>query len=161
MLSPRPELVWQGRIHLGDEPGIYGDAAYAGLAAELPLTLEKSPQATTDSTELVVRTEGVRTFQGYPGHLIEVFGHQPSAADPLVWEQVTLATARLTTADDDRKVVPVTLPTGRTKYFVSVRVRADTSVPAGLYDDFVLTRLLNGAKDFSFVASFGFQPPAP
>jgi hypothetical protein len=33
----------------------------------------------------------------------------------------------------------------------------DTEVPPGLYDDFVVTRLLNRSVDFTFVASFGFS----
>ena len=42
MLSSSPELIWKGRIHLGDEPGIFGDAEYAGISLELPVTLEKT-----------------------------------------------------------------------------------------------------------------------
>jgi len=31
-VNPKRELIWQGRLHLGDEPGIYGDAHYCGGA---------------------------------------------------------------------------------------------------------------------------------
>ncbi|MGH3939898.1 MAG: hypothetical protein ACRDTG_14960 [Pseudonocardiaceae bacterium] len=41
--------------------------------------------------------------------------------------------------------------------FVSVRVRLDTEVPPGLYDDFVITGLLNKSASFTFVASLGFR----
>jgi hypothetical protein len=41
MSNQKSELIWAGRIHLGDEPGVYGDAAYTGLATEFPLTLTK------------------------------------------------------------------------------------------------------------------------
>ena len=37
------------------------------------------------------------------------------------------------------------------------RVRVDTTVPPGLYDDFMVTRLLNKSANFTFVASFGFS----
>jgi hypothetical protein len=42
MLSPKPELIWQGRIHLGDEAGVFGDAFYSGLTTELPVTMQKT-----------------------------------------------------------------------------------------------------------------------
>lgn len=35
------ELVWQGRLQFGDEPGVYGDAHYAGLCSEWPVTIRK------------------------------------------------------------------------------------------------------------------------
>jgi hypothetical protein len=41
--------------------------------------------------------------------------------------------------------------------FVSVRVRIDAGVSPGLYDDFVVTRLLNKSPEFTFVASLGFR----
>jgi len=156
MLSPQAELIWQGRIHLGDEPGIFGDADYPGLALELPITLEKTPGAQEDTTTLVLRTEGVNTFSGYPGHLITVTLYTPGP-QPNVWKEVVLATAQLTTADNDHKNVEINLAGQTSPYRVSVRVRIDTAVPAGLYDDFVVTRLSNKSANFAFVASFGFR----
>ena len=41
--------------------------------------------------------------------------------------------------------------------FVSIDIRVDTSVPPGLYDDFVVTKLLNKSQNFTFVASLGFH----
>jgi hypothetical protein len=156
MLSPQAELIWQGRIHLGDEPGIFGDADYPGLALELPITLERAPGAQEDTTTLVLRTEGVNTFSGYPGHLVTVTLYTPGS-QPNVWKETVLTTARLTTADNDHKNVEINLAGQTPPYRVSVRVRVDTAVPAGLYDDFVFTSLSNKSADFAFVASFGFH----
>lgn len=156
MLSRQAELIWQGRLHLGDEPGIFGDAAYSGLAAELPIFLEKSPDAETDTTTLVLRTEGVATFAGYPGHLVTVTLYTEGPT-PFVWQETVLATETLTTADHDRKNVEIDLTGQTSPYRISVRVRVDTAVPAGLYDDFVWTSLSNKSADFAFVASFGFR----
>ena len=39
MKNPKDELIWQGRIHLGDEPGVYGDASYSGLCTERPIAV--------------------------------------------------------------------------------------------------------------------------
>ncbi|WP_158887712.1 hypothetical protein [Amycolatopsis anabasis] len=157
MLSTQPELVWQGRIHLGDEPGVYGDADYPGIALELPLTLRKTDPAGPDSTTLVLRTQDVQTFTGYPGHLITVTAYVPDPADPFHADEQVLATARLTSADNNRKEIPLDLGGLTSPIFVSVRVRVDTEVPPGLYDDFVVTKLSNQSANFVFVASFGFS----
>jgi len=157
MLSVQPELVWEGRVHLGDEPGVYGDAAYSGLALEFPLTLRKTDPTGPDTTTLVLRTQDVQTFAGYPGHLITVTAYQPKPGDPTRAIETVLTEERLTSADNNRKEVAVNLAGIASPAFVSVRIRVDTKVPPGLYDDFVVTRLLNRATNFTFVASFGFN----
>jgi len=156
MLSVQSELIWEGRIHLGDEPGVYGDAAYSGIALEFPLTLQKIDPAGPDMTTLVLRTQDVQTFAGYPGHLITVTAYQPDPVDPTHFTEAVLVTERLTSADNNRKEVAVNLAGIASPAFVSVRVRVDTEVPPGLYDDFVVTRLLNRSANFTFVAAFGF-----
>jgi hypothetical protein len=157
MLSVGPELVWEGRIHVGDEPGVYGDAAYSGIALELPLTLRKTDPAGPDTTTLVLRTQDVQTFAGYPGHLITVTAYQPDPHDPTRATETVLTTERLTSADNNREEIVVSPAGLNSPAFVSVRVRVDTNVPPGLYDDFVVTRLLNSSANFTFVASFGFS----
>ncbi|MGB3444290.1 MAG: hypothetical protein WBA97_36585 [Actinophytocola sp.] len=157
MLSNQSELVWDGRIHLGDEPGIYGDTPYSGLALELPITLEKTDPAAADATALILRTENVETFTGYPGHLITVTAFVPDPNEPFHSVEQVLATERITSADQNRKKVELDL-TGLTfPVFVGVRVRIDTEVPPGLYDDFVVTKLRNKSTNFGIVASFGFH----
>ncbi len=156
MLSVQSELIWEGRIHLGDEPGVYGDAAYSGIALEFPLTLQKTDPAGPDMTTLVLRTQDVQTFAGYPGHQITVTAYQPDPVDPTHFTETVLVTERLTSADNNRKEVAVNLAGIASPAFVSVRVRVDTEVPPGLYDDFVVTRLLNRSANFTFVAAFGF-----
>lgn len=157
MLSARPELVWEGRLQLGDEPGVYGDAAYCGLALELPLTLRKTDPAGPDTTTLVLHTQDVQTFAGYPGHLITVTAYQPDPHDPTRVTKTVLTTERLTSADNNRKEIAINLAGIGSPVFVGVRVQVDTDVPPGLYDDFVVTRLLNRSANFTFVASFGFS----
>ncbi len=63
MLSVQPELVWEGRIHLGDEPGMYGDAGYSGIALEFPLTLRKTDPTGPDTTTLVLHTQDVQVLR--------------------------------------------------------------------------------------------------
>jgi hypothetical protein len=157
MLSPNPELVWQGRIHLGDEPGVYGDASYAGLSLELPLTLTKTHTAGHNVTTLVLITEDVQTFSGYPGHLITVTSYSPDFTDPDRWQETLLTSAWLTSSDDNEKEIDVDLAGQPSPTFLSLRVRIDTEVPVGLYDDFLITKLLNSSPHATFVASLGFK----
>jgi hypothetical protein len=156
MLTTNPQLVWQGRIHLGDEPGVFGDASYAGLSVELPLTLTRIDPDGPDVTTLVLDTEDVQTFPGYPGHLITIIGYAPASTDPDRWQETTLTTAWLTSADNNHKEIAVDLTGHPSPTFLSVRVRIDTEVPSGLYDDFVLTKILNNSPNAVFVASLGF-----
>lgn len=157
MLSPQPELIWQGRIHLGDEPGVFGDAFYSGLATELPITLQKIDPAGPDTTTLVLQTQNVETFSGYPGHVITVTLYEQDPNQPGHFLSIPLATEYLTSADNNRQEITVDLTNKTSPMFVSVRVRIDTEVPPGLYDDFVVTRLLNKSQNFTFVASLGFH----
>ena len=157
MLSPKPELVWQGRIHLGDEPGVFGDAFYSGLAAELPVTLQKTDPAGPDTTTLVVQTQNVETFSGYPGHLITVVLYEEDPYQQFHFNKTLLVSKRLTGADNNLQEITINLAGKSSPIFISVRVRVDTEVPPGLYDDFIFTRLLNKSQNFTFVASLGFR----
>ncbi|MDA2811699.1 hypothetical protein O4J56_13745 [Nocardiopsis sp. RSe5-2] len=154
MHSSQAELVWQGRIHLGDEPGVYGDAAYSGLAMELPLTLAKTDPNGPDTTTLRLRTQDVATFGGYPGHAITVILYEED--QPNHFTETILSSALLTSADNNKVDIPVDLSGAALPARVSVRVRVDTEVPPGLYDDFVVVRLENKSPQFTFVASLGF-----
>ncbi|GAA3436343.1 hypothetical protein GCM10018954_059520 [Kutzneria kofuensis] len=157
MLSVQAELVWQGRLHLGDEPGVYGDAAYSGITLDLPLTLRKTNPHGPDTTVLALLTEGVETYPGYPGHLVGITAHRAQPGDPTQFAVAELTTARLTSADNNSKEMTVDLTRIASPVFLSVRVQVDTAVPPGLYDDFVVTRLSNRSTNYTWVASFGFS----
>ncbi len=59
MDGPAPELLWRGRLHLGDGPGVYGDASYVGLGVELPMMIRRFPDAQGNAdVNLVVEAEG-------------------------------------------------------------------------------------------------------
>lgn len=157
MLSPKPELIWQGRIHLGDEPGLFADASYSGLAMELPITLQKTDPSGPDTTTLVVQTQNVETFSGYPGHVVTVTLYEEDPNQQFHFIETPLVTERLTSSDNNRQELVINLANKTSPMFVSVRLRVDTEVPPGLYDDFVVTKLLNKSQNFTFVASLGFH----
>jgi hypothetical protein len=156
--SPQQEMIWQGRLQLGDEPGIFGDAAYTGLCAELPFTIFRSNPAAQDF-KLVLATDDLDTFQGYPGHEITVFTYLPDPNQPFHSIQQVLATERFLGTDQNKKEVSVTVGSGPGPFFLSLRIRIDTTVNPGLYDDFVWRKLSLKVTNFQFFASFGFSSP--
>lgn len=148
-----PELIWQGRAQIGDEPGVYGDASYSGLAIALPVTLTdydsggKPVEVTFELT-----AEGASSFgPPYPGHKITVFGFtQVPNSNPPVWEKAVVGEGRLSS---DTAAVTARIEPGA-RYF-SVLVEADMTVTPGLYDDFVLTGL--SLRATTHYADFGFR----
>ena len=155
------ELIWQGRLHLGDEPGVYGDATYTGIGCELPITLRRfNPQAAEDAT-LFLRTEHVAVYQGYPGHRVTVTAYEESSTAHHWQERVLVDDIRIT----DENPVAVTLPLSQQpdrpeNVFLSVRIRADTTVAPGLYDDFLIVSLSLESGPHGYYAIFGFDSPS-
>jgi hypothetical protein len=153
--SPQQEMIWQGRLHLGDEPGIHGDASYSGLCAELPITVTRfDPVA--QQFQLVLTTAGLETFQGYPGHELTVFMYLPDPNQPFRSIEQVVASARFVSVDQNTKQVTVNVGSEPGPFRLSVRLRVDTTVNPGLYDDFIWRRLALKATNFQFFASFGF-----
>jgi hypothetical protein len=153
--ATQAEEIWQGRIHLGDEPGIYGDAQFSGAAAELPITLQHTSTAGDNKATLVVETKDVQTFSGYPGHSIVVILHVVDLAT-FHAKEVVLARARLTSADNNRKEISINLSGQKSPYFISVQLREDEQVPPAAQDDFLWSRLSLISPDFQFFANYGY-----
>lgn len=157
-VNPQQELVWQGRLHLGDEPGVYGDAAYCGLAAELPLTVQRldSSDTSASSFKIVLDTEELQTFTGSPGHEITVVIYDPDPSQEFRFIERILARDQFTGDDNNHKEISVDVGNEVGPFRLSVRLRSDTTVTPGLYDDFIWRRLSLLAENFAFFASFGF-----
>jgi hypothetical protein len=155
-------LLWQGKLHLGDATAVYGDAPYVGLSIEFPLEVFPYPpdDQASDGVSILIEAEGVRVFPGYPGHLVTVIGYTGVQAEnsskPPNWTEKVLAQGRLN--DEDRKI-ELRLPSiDELPRFMSVRLRIDTTVAPGLYDELVLTRLaLKSRTHYGFL---GFRSPS-
>ncbi len=154
--ATQTEAIWHGRIHLGDEPGIYADAQFSGAAAELPITLQHTSTAGDNRATLIVETKDVQTFSGYPGHSIQVVLHVVDLA-AFKAKEVVLTKVRLTSADNNRKEIPINLSGQKSPHFISVQVRQDEQVPPAAQDDFLLTRLSLLSPDLQFFANFGYN----
>src|SRR5262249_13218580 len=149
------ELVWQGRFHYGDQPGVYGDAAYVGLASEWPLTVRKFDRAPGPDGEGTLRLTAtdVKIYGQYPGHRVTVSRWVPDIpGNPLTWRRVQLGpTFRLTSGQLDATVA---LPGDAAAAWLSVRIEVDDTMHPGLFDEFVVTRLELASG--THYASFGF-----
>jgi hypothetical protein len=157
--NPNSELVWQGRIHIGDEPGVYGDAHYSGLCAELPLTVFRTNVEHPQDLPFVITlgTDQVTTFDGYPGHEIVVTTYEPDPQKPFHSVEREVARERLTSADNSQKEIVIRPGDKVGPFFISVRLRVDTTVNPGLYDDFLLVKLSFSSENFAYFTSFGFR----
>lgn len=145
------EIVWQGRLHLGDEPGIYGDATYTGLAVELPLTLIET--ASTNTASLVVRAENVHVIAPYQGHIVSVVSYQQGDA-------TEIGNARIAASGTPSEVeidVALDLSSVASPGFIGVRIHVDSAVAPGLYNDFVISGLRLSSPDHAVVAKLGFH----
>lgn len=154
MNHDEPELVWQGRLHLGDGPGVYGDAPYVGLSVDLPLMLRRFPDAEGAATgTLLIETEGLHPRTGSTGPSLTVARYGPRGAgafeDRVLLERVL---TELITS------VPVELggDSGTDGHIaISVRLRTNTDSQPGLYADFVLVAIRFECT--THYASLGFQ----
>jgi len=153
MITAQQELIWEGKIHIGDEPGIFGDAEYPGLAMEWPVTVFRSDTASTDTVTFIIDAKEVGVFAPYPGHLVTITLFEDDGTGTFTAKETPLANDRLKT---NNLSVSVRVPTSK-RVFVSIRVRVDTKVLPGLYDDFELIRLSMTSTNFDYFAGFGFQ----
>jgi hypothetical protein len=156
-------LVWQGRLQLGDEPGTFGDAAYVGLGIELPVTIHPippDPKAAPKKPQITLQlhVENMRTYPPYPGHRLLVFAHVPQpGTNPPQWQQVGPILREVLPHEGSDFSFPLDLGSLGLPAFLSIRLHCDVTVAAGLYNDFVLTRLSIGDANFACYATFGFE----
>ena len=159
MINPNEEKIWQGLIHIGDEPGVYGAAAFAGLSTEFPVTIHRSPEAASgsDLVTLILVTEEVQTYAPYLGHNMVAIVYEPDPVNPNHWRVHSQTTTKITSSAAP-SLVDVDLSKVTTDpIYVSLLVRADTEVTPGFYDDFLVTKVSLLADQYRYYASFGFR----
>lgn len=155
MKSTQSELIWLGKTHLGDEPGIFSNASYGGLAFELPITV-KSFSGSKMSVSLILRTEFVKVFSGYKGHKVTITMFVPNSSTPNQYDykEVILLEDYITDSVND-KILNFEIE-GK-HIFLSCKLEVDTSVTPGLYDDFLFSQLNFKANNHEYFASLGFK----
>ena len=147
------EPIWEGRIHLGDEPGIYGAATYAGIANDFPVTLTPFNPAggTPPDISFAISANRITIYPPYKGHVVTVYAYtQDVVANPPTWSRRAVGNALM----DQASIEVQTSGVNDERYF-SVRIEVATDVAPGLYDDFVLRTLT--LKSTTHYADFGFR----
>ncbi|MBS1551398.1 MAG: hypothetical protein JST15_04940 [Bacteroidetes bacterium] len=65
MTSTKSEFIWGGRVHLGDELGIYGDSQFCGLLIEYPITIKTLTLPQTEQVNIILTAENVNIYPPY------------------------------------------------------------------------------------------------
>lgn len=157
MVAASSIFLWEGKIQLGDEPGIYGNASFSGLAVKFPITLNNTDPTTSkdDVVTLGISTGDVNVYGGYPGHKITVFGYKEDSANPYHWLESVLATGRITGGTSISIDVPVEqFPKAA---YIALLIEIDITVTPGFYDDFIVSGLTYKTQQSAVYAKFGFQ----
>lgn len=144
------EPIWEGSLHLGDEPGIYGNAAYIGLGVDLPVTLTSFDSSSSAwDVHFEIFAEDVKIFPPYQGHRITVFACTKPTSGSTTWTKTQVGAGIL---DSDRAEVATS---GSSDGHHIVRIEVDSDLAPGLYNDFRLTglRLMSSTH----YADFGFR----
>jgi hypothetical protein len=156
---PSSELIWRGRMHLGDEPGVYGDASYAGLSMEWPLTLRKFQPEDEAPGRITFRIEAedVRVFAPHRGHRVvfSIYFPDPAPDDLHRWTRMLLEPTQDFRIAGAVTEFDVHLPPERSVAYLSLRIEVDTTVHPGLCDEFVVARI--SMRSPTHYGSLGFQ----
>lgn len=138
--EPMRRTIWQGTIHLGDNPEQYSNVLSAGITMQIPCKLDREKNG-----KLIITTRDIQTLLG-EGHYAELVAHfEDQGGDSPASEQV-VETFRLkgnsTNVDvdhhfdfDPAKGLMAPAP------YYSIRLRIDTFIKFGLWDDFVVKQI--------------------
>ncbi len=139
-------LMVAGRYQLGNNPGLFQDAAYVGHSLVLPFSNPWFDPAASEVTFIVYTTD-IETWGDWKGHVFAINGTEIGRLkDPVdtmgIYErfEIEIATADLQA-----------LLGGKSEFTIEVHLERQAAHP-GLSDDFVLTRI---ATDASFGAALG------
>lgn len=138
--GPAKKTVWQGVIHLGDNPETYPKVTSAGMTFQAPLKLDATRKAKVTVTATDVQT------QAGGGHYVEVVAHFENKGFRTPAKEVIVDTFRIkdeVEADTDFTFAldPAKNLDGAKPTYYSVRVKVDTGIPFGLWDDFLVKRI--------------------
>ena len=132
------KTVWQGVLHLGDNPAQFSNVQSAGMGIQIPLTLG------SDITgKLIITTRDIQTLAG-DGHYAELLAHYEDSDSPA--REYVVETFRLkgdsNNKDEDHTFDfdPMKKLYAKPAYY-SVRIRVDTQIKYLLWDDFLLKRI--------------------
>jgi hypothetical protein len=136
--KPAKTTIWQGTLHLGDNPMQYSTVQSAGMAIQIPCALEADKKG-----KLTVTTRDIQTLAG-DGHYAELIAHYQDDDGPA--REYVVEAFRLkgdsNNADIDHafEFNPMKNLYQKPGYY-SFRIKIDTQIKFSLWDDFLLKRI--------------------
>ena len=136
--DPVRKTIWQGTLHLGDNPEQYTNALSAGLLLQIPCKLNAEKKG-----KLLISFRDVQTLAG-EGHYAELLGHYEDEDGP--GREYVVETFRLKDNSNNTDVErsfdfdPLKNLQAR-PVFYSVRIKLDTQIKFSLWDDFLIKRI--------------------
>ncbi len=130
--------IWQGALHLGDNPMQYSTVQSAGMAVQIPCTLDAEKKG-----KLTITTRDIQTLAG-GGHYAELVAHYQDDDGPA--REYVVEAFRLkgdsNNADIDHafEINPMKGLYQKPAYY-SIRIKLDTQIKFSLWDDFLLKRI--------------------
>ena len=128
-------IIWTGALNLGDTPGVFMDAQYAGLIVQIPVTITFAPVDPNPAVFILTTTE------------VEIYNQKKH---PIYWDwtpgspfstpvgYIDDTDGTTGTSEKHQISVPYNLASVG-KHSITVQVNPATD--AGMRDDFVLRRL--------------------
>jgi hypothetical protein len=132
------KTIWQGTLHLGDNPMQYSTVLSAGMAVQIPCTLDADKKG-----KLMITTQDIQTLAG-EGHYAELVAHYQDEDGPA--REYVVEAFRLK-GDSSNKDVDHAFEISPMKglyqkpAYYSIRVKIDTQIKFALWDDFLLKRI--------------------
>jgi hypothetical protein len=132
------KLIWQGVIHLGDNPEQYSNTLSAGLLLQIPCKLDADKKG-----KLSITMRDVQTLAG-EGHFAELMAHYEDEDGP--GREYVVETFRLKDNSNNVDVLrtfdfdPMKGLQARPSFY-SVRIKLDTQIKFSLWDDFLVKRI--------------------
>jgi hypothetical protein len=130
--------IWQGTLHLGDNPMQYASVLSGGMAVQVPCALDADKKG-----KLAVTTRDIQTLAG-DGHYAELVAHYQDDDGPA--REYVVESFRLkgdsnnTDVDHQFELSPMKGLYQKPAYY-SIRIKIDTQIKFSLWDDFVLKRI--------------------
>ena len=136
--EPGRTTVWNGALHLGDNPMQYSSLQSAGMALQIPFTLDADKKG-----KLTITTRDIQTLAG-EGHYAELVAHYQDDDGPAREYVVELFRLK---GDSNNADVDHSFPFDPMKNlyqkpaYYSIRIKVDTQIKFSLWDDFLLKRV--------------------
>ncbi|HEY2414766.1 MAG TPA: hypothetical protein VGI40_21150 [Pirellulaceae bacterium] len=137
--DPSRTVVWQGVIHLGDNPAQFSSTNSAGMLMQVPFKID----AEKKTAKLTITTRDIQTLAG-DGHYAELLAHYEDPDGPA--REYLVQTFRLKGDSNNVDVAHVfDLEPLKGLYappaYYSIRIKIDNQIKFSLWDDFLLKRI--------------------